>query len=37
MQTLPRVLCSSDAISSQATSLTTTRAHGVGLLGCGTV
>jgi homoserine dehydrogenase len=37
VQTLPRVLCSSDAISSQATSLTTTRAHGVGLLGCGTV
>jgi homoserine dehydrogenase len=38
VQTLPRVLCSSDAISSQATSLTATRAHGgVGLLGCGTV
>jgi homoserine dehydrogenase len=37
VHTLPRVLCSSDAISSQATSLTTTRAHGVGLLGCGTV
>ncbi len=36
MQTLPRVLCSSDAISS-ATSPTTMRAHGVGLLGCGTV
>jgi homoserine dehydrogenase len=37
VQTLPRVLCSSEAISSTATSLTTTRAHGVGLLGCGTV
>jgi len=36
VQTLPRVLCSSDAISS-ATSPTTMRAHGVGLLGCGTV
>jgi homoserine dehydrogenase len=37
VQTLPRVLCSSEAISSPATSLTTARAHGVGLLGCGTV
>jgi homoserine dehydrogenase len=37
VQTLPRVLCSSDAISPQATSQTTTRARGVGLLGCGTV
>lgn len=36
MQTLPRVLCSSDATSS-ATSPATTRAHGLGLLGCGTV
>ena len=36
MQTLPRVLCSSDAISS-ATSPATTRAQGLGLLGCGTV
>jgi homoserine dehydrogenase len=35
VQTLPRVLCSSDATSS--TSQTTTRAHGLGLLGCGTV
>jgi homoserine dehydrogenase len=37
VQTLPRVLCSSEAISSTATSLTTERAQGVGLLGCGTV
>jgi homoserine dehydrogenase len=37
VQTLPRVLCSSEAISSTATSLTTARAQGVGLLGCGTV
>lgn len=37
MQTLPRVLCSSEAISSTATSLTTEGAQGVGLLGCGTV
>jgi len=36
VQTLPRVLCSSDAISS-ATSPATTRAQGLGLLGCGTV
>ena len=36
MHTLPRVLCSSDAISS-ATSPATTRAQGLGLLGCGTV
>jgi homoserine dehydrogenase len=37
VQTLPRVLCSSEAISSTATSLTTEGAQGVGLLGCGTV
>ena len=37
MHTLPRVLCSSDAISSPVTSQTTARAQGVGLLGCGTV
>jgi homoserine dehydrogenase len=36
VQALPRVLCSSDA-SSPAMPLTTARAHGVGLLGCGTV
>ncbi len=36
MQALPRVLCSSDATPS-ATSPATTRAHGLGLLGCGTV
>jgi homoserine dehydrogenase len=36
VQTLPRVLCSSDAVVSQATTATA-RAHGVGLLGCGTV
>jgi homoserine dehydrogenase len=34
---VPRVLCSSDATSSPAASSTTTRARGVGLLGCGTV
>jgi homoserine dehydrogenase len=34
---VPRVLCSSDATSSPAASPTTTRARGVGLLGCGTV
>jgi homoserine dehydrogenase len=37
MQAVPRVLCSSDAIPSAATASTTTRARGVGLLGCGTV
>jgi homoserine dehydrogenase len=38
MPALPRVLCSSDAISPTATASATTRAHGgVGLLGCGTV
>jgi homoserine dehydrogenase len=38
VQALPRVLCSSDAISSPAISSTRTRAlGGVGLLGCGTV
>ncbi len=36
MQALPRVLCSSEA-SSPAMPPTTTRAQGVGLLGCGTV
>ena len=36
MQALPRVLCSSEA-SSPPMPPTTTRAHGVGLLGCGTV
>jgi len=34
---VPRVLCSSDATSSPAASAATTRARGVGLLGCGTV
>lgn len=37
MLSVPRVLCSSDATSSPATSPATTRARGVGLLGCGTV
>lgn len=37
MHPLPRVLCSSDAIPPAAISPTTTRARGVGLLGCGTV
>jgi homoserine dehydrogenase len=37
VQTLPRILCSSDSTSSIAMTSTTTRAHGVGLLGCGTV
>ena len=37
MLSVPRVLCSSDATSSPAASSTTTRAGGVGLLGCGTV
>ena len=37
MLSVPRVLCSSDATSSPAAPLTTTRARGVGLLGCGTV
>ncbi|HTD38522.1 MAG TPA: homoserine dehydrogenase [Candidatus Limnocylindrales bacterium] len=37
MQTLPRVLCSSDVAVSQAVTTATPRAHGVGLLGCGTV
>lgn len=37
MQTLPRVLCSSDVAVSQAATTATPRAHGVGLLGCGTV
>jgi len=36
VQALPRVLCSSEA-SSPAMPPTTTRAQGVGLLGCGTV
>jgi homoserine dehydrogenase len=34
---VPRVLCSSDATSPSAASVATTRARGVGLLGCGTV
>ena len=37
MLSVPRVLCSSDATSSPAASPATTRARGVGLLGCGTV
>ncbi|MDQ6942162.1 MAG: hypothetical protein M3169_06560, partial [Candidatus Eremiobacteraeota bacterium] len=37
MLSVPRVLCSSDSTSSPAASSTTTRARGVGLLGCGTV
>ena len=37
MLSVPRVLCSSDATSSPAASAATTRARGVGLLGCGTV
>ena len=36
MHTVPRVLCSSDA-AVVPTALTSTRTHGVGLLGCGTV
>lgn len=37
MQTVPRVLCASDANSFETSASTTTRARGVGLLGCGTV
>ncbi|HYW53517.1 MAG TPA: hypothetical protein VE826_06080, partial [Dongiaceae bacterium] len=38
MPALPRVLCSSDAISSTRTAPATARARGgIGLLGCGTV
>ncbi len=36
MQAVPRVLCSSDPIAPRGATATT-RAHGVGLLGCGTV
>lgn len=37
METLPRVLCSSDAASPVTTGTATTGVHGIGLLGCGTV